>query len=167
MANEFDSIENALGLSPDTVVVPQKAILIKSELPPIKDEKLESDLHADYNAVRKNLRELVEVGKGALDGVLAVALEGDSPRAYEVVAQMIKSLSDANQEIMNLHEKIKIIRKETTINKISNTTNSIYVGSTKELQDIINTARSSTKAFDNRPDILETIQNQKDNTDDE
>lgn len=167
MANEFDSIENALGLSPDNVVVPQKAILIKSELPPIKDEKLESDLHADYNAVRKNLRELVEVGKGALDGVLAVALEGDSPRAYEVVAQMIKSLSDANQEIMNLHEKIKIIRKETTINKISNTTNSIYVGSTKELQDIINTARSSTKAFDNRPDILETIQNQKDNTDDE
>lgn len=166
MANEFDSIENALGLSPDNVV-PQKAILIKSELPPIKDEKLESDLHADYNAVRKNLRELVEVGKGALDGVLAVALEGDSPRAYEVVAQMIKSLSDANQEIMNLHEKIKIIRKETTINKISNTTNSIYVGSTKELQDIINTARSSTKAFDNRPDILETIQNQKDNTDDE
>ena len=98
---------------------------------------------------------------------MAVALEGDSPRAYEVVAQMIKSLSDANQEIMNLHEKIKIIRKETTINKISNTTNSIYVGSTKELQDIINTARSSTKAFDNRPDILETIQNQKDNTDDE
>lgn len=167
MANEFDSIENALGLSSDNVVVPQKAILIKSELPPIKDEKLESDLHADYNAVRKNLRELVEVGKGALDGVLAVALEGDSPRAYEVVAQMIKSLSDANQEIMNLHEKIKIIRKETTINKISNTTNSIYVGSTKELQDIINTARSSTKAFDNRPDILETIQNQKDNTDDE
>lgn len=167
MANEFDSIQNALGLSSDNVVVPQKAILIKSELPPIKDEKLESDLHADYNAVRKNLRELVEVGKGALDGVLAVALEGDSPRAYEVVAQMIKSLSDANQEIMNLHEKIKIIRKETTINKISNTTNSIYVGSTKELQDIINTARSSTKAFDNRPDILETIQNQKDNTDDE
>ena len=167
MANEFDSIENALGLSSDNVVVPQKAILIKSELPPIKDEKLESDLHADYNAVRKNLRELVEVGKGALDGVLAVALEGDSPLAYEVVAQMIKSLSDANQEIMNLHEKIKIIRKETTINKISNTTNSIYVGSTKELQDIINTARSSTKAFDNRPDILETIQNQKDNTDDE
>lgn len=167
MTNEFNSIENALGLSSDNVVVPQKAILIKSELPPIKDEKLESDLHADYNAVRKNLRELVEVGKGALDGVLAVALEGDSPRAYEVVAQMIKSLSDANQEIMNLHEKIKIIRKETTINKISNTTNSIYVGSTKELQDIINTARSSTKAFDNRPDILETIQNQKDNTDDE
>ena len=94
---------------------------------------------------------------------MTVALEGDSPRAYEVVAQMIKTLAEANREVLDLHDRVKKIRKtENTTNNVSNTTNSIYVGSTKELQDIINTARSSTNAFANRPDILESIQEDRD-----
>ncbi len=120
---------------------------------------MEKDLSTDYETVRNNLRELVDVGKGALDGVLAVALEGDSPRAYEVVAMMIKTLSEANKEVLDLHDKVKKIRKQENItNNVSNTTNSIYVGSTKELQDIINTARASSNAYSNRPDILESMQ---------
>ena len=72
---------------------------------------------------------------------------------------MIKNLSEANREVVDLHERVKKIRKKEVItNNVSNTTNSIYVGSTKELQDIINTARASSNAYSNRPDILESMQ---------
>ena len=72
---------------------------------------------------------------------------------------MIKTLSEANREVLDLHDKVKKIRKQEVVtNNVSNTTNSIYVGSTKELQDIINTARASSNAYSNRPDILESMQ---------
>jgi hypothetical protein len=75
-----------------------------------------------------------------------------------VVAQLIKTLSDTNKDLLEMHTKVKAIRKsETTVNNVNNTTQSIYLGSTKDLQDIINAARSTTKAFDNRPDVLEAI----------
>jgi hypothetical protein len=157
--SDIDPISSALGIPSVESSAPVHAIVVPIDRKPLEDERLEKDLSADYETVRKNLRELVDVGKGALDGVLAVALEGDSPRAYEVVAMMIKTLSEANREVLDLHDKVKKIRKQEVItNNVSNTTNSIYVGSTKELQDIINTARASSNAYSNRPDILESMQ---------
>lgn len=157
--SDIDPISSALGIPFVESSAPIHAIVVSIDRKPLEDERLEKDLSTDYETVRKNLRELVDVGKGALDGVLAVALEGDSPRAYEVVAMMIKTLSEANREVLDLHDKVKKIRKQEVItNNVSNTTNSIYVGSTKELQDIINTARASSNAYSNRPDILESMQ---------
>ncbi len=157
--SDIDPISSALGIPFVESSAPIHAIVVPIDRKPLEGERLEKDLSADYETVRKNLRELVDVGKGALDGVLAVALEGDSPRAYEVVAMMIKTLSEANREVLDLHDKVKKIRKQEVItNNVSNTTNSIYVGSTKELQDIINTARASSNAYSNRPDILESMQ---------
>lgn len=157
--SDIDPISSALGIPSVESSTPIHAIVVPIDRKPLENELLEKDLSADYETVRKNLRELVDVGKGALDGVLAVALEGDSPRAYEVVAMMIKTLSEANREVLDLHDKVKKIRKQEVItNNVSNTTNSIYVGSTKELQDIINTARASSNAYSNRPDILESMQ---------
>jgi predicted RNase H-like HicB family nuclease len=133
------------------VAVPTEGVVLSQE-------RIDADLRLDYDSVRKNLKELVESGKVALDGIINVAQEGDSPRAYEVVAQLIKTLSDTNKDLLEMHTKVKAIRKsETTVNNVNNTTQSIYLGSTKDLQDIINAARSTTKAFDNRPDVLEAI----------
>jgi hypothetical protein len=160
----FDSIEKALGAEPvkPPVVIPPHAVLAKVDPVPLTDEKLEKDLKTDYDVVRENLKELVNMGKNALDGVIAVAQEGDSPRAYEVVAQMIKTLSETNRELMDLHNRVKTIRKvDQSVTNNSTTNQSIYVGSTKELQDIINSARSSTKAFDNRPDVRDIIAEDK------
>ena len=159
MHNEFKNIESSLGITCSVSSAPMHALVVDIDRKPLEEERLEKDLSADYETVRKNLRELVDIGKGALDGVLAVALEGDSPRAYEVVALMIKNLSEANREVVDLHERVKKIRKKEVItNNVSNTTNSIYVGTSKELQDIINTARASSNAYSNRPDILESMQ---------
>lgn len=153
MSDGFSHIEKMLGGETETPK-PQELVqsfpmpVVKVETLPLSDESMAKDLKHDYETARKNLRELVEAGKNALDGVIAVAQEGDSPRAYEVVAQMIKTLSETNRDLLDLHDKMKGIRKED--NKTTNnhtTNNAIYVGSTRELQDIINSARSSTKAF--------------------
>ena len=166
----FDNIEKALGAEPSKPMtgegIPQTAIVVKVDHVPLTDERLEKDLKTDYEVVRDNLKELVDMGKNALDGVIQVAQEGDQPRAYEVVAQLIKTLSETNRELMDLHNRVKTIRKidqSVTNNNTSTTNQSIYVGSTKELQDIINSARSSTKAFDNRPDVRDVIQGDKNN----
>ena len=104
------------------------------------------DSEKDYWLVRKNMKELISTGEDAIDGIIKVATEGDAPRAYEVAAQMIKTVADVNKDLIDLHKKVKEINKEEV--NINNTTNqSIYVGSTSDLQDLINQERSRTKAI--------------------
>jgi len=156
----FEGIDKALGVPSSEASAETKPLVVAvpTEGVVLSQERIDADLRLDYDSVRKNLKELVESGKVALDGIINVAQEGDSPRAYEVVAQLIKTLSDTNKDLLEMHTKVKAIRKsETTVNNVNNTTQSIYLGSTKDLQDIINAARSTTKAFDNRPDVLEAI----------
>ena len=98
---------------------------------------------------KNDLKDLINTGTGAIDGILAVASEGESPRAYEVAAQMIKVVSEANKDLVDLHKRMGDIKKDKTTNNVKNTTNnSIYVGSTKELLDMINDSRSTTKFID-------------------
>lgn len=94
----------------------------------------------DYTTVRKNLREIIETGKGALDGILEVASEGESPRAYEVAAIIMKQMTEANNDLIGLHQKLKDIRKfekGTNQSAQSITNNAIYLGSTKDLQKFL------------------------------
>ena len=87
----------------------------------------------DFHEVRKSLKDIIDRGSEAIDGILQVASETESPRAYEDAAQMIKTVADANKDLLEIHKKLKDIRKETTT--VNNTTNnSLFVGSTKELQ---------------------------------
>jgi len=97
----------------------------------------ESDLGDDYSVVRGNLQDIIKKGNEAIEGILEVASEGESPRAYEVVAQLIKNVSDANKDLIELHKKMKDITKEETARSIKTTNNAIFVGSTKELQDLV------------------------------
>jgi len=153
MNPDFSQIEITLGgetasgpKSPPDIVLYEPTAIQKL---PLTEELLATDLHHDYASVRSNLRSLVEAGKNALDGVLAVAQEGDSPRAYEVVALMIKTLSDSNKDLIELHARMKYIRKiESDVTNNTTTNNSLYIGSTKELQNLINSSRSTQKAFD-------------------
>tara|TARA_Y100001963_G_C6641438_1_gene381164 strand:+ start:171 stop:689 length:519 start_codon:yes stop_codon:yes gene_type:complete len=94
----------------------------------------------DYTSVRKNLREIIETGKTALDGILEVASEGESPRAYEVAAIIMKQMTEANNDLIGLHQKLKDIRKfekggGQSAQSITN--NAIYLGSTKDLQQFL------------------------------
>ena len=110
----------------------------------------ERDFEDDYKEVRGNLKHLVSTGESAIDGIMKVATEGDHPRAYEVVSQLIKTVSDVNKDLVDLHKKSKEIKKEDNKYIQKNTTNNaFYVGSTSDLQDIVNASRSRSKVIEN------------------
>ena len=100
---------------------------------------------SDYQYARENLYEIITKSKVALEGIMKVATEGDSPRAYEVVTQMLKTMSEINKDLIDL-EKIKNEANKTTIKATTN--NSFFIGSTSDLQDLINPERSKKKALD-------------------
>jgi len=113
------------------------------------------DADKDYRSVRGNLYSIISKGNEAIDGILEVAQEGDSPRAYEVAAQMIKTVAEANKDLLDLHKKMKDIKKEDVVNNHNNTTNNaIYVGSTKELQELVNQSRSASRRIES-DDIID------------
>lgn len=110
----------------------------KHEVKKIKAEKLD----VDFSLARTNMRELITNGMDALGGIMKVAEASDSPRAYEVAALLLKTISDINKDLIGIHEKNANIQKE----KITNiTNNSIYVGSTTDLQNLINKERAQNK----------------------
>ena len=146
-----DKISEALDIE---TPVSQSDIEIKKpkEIEVLPDD----DLTKDYITVRRNLKDLIQTGTGAIDGILNVASEGEHPRAYEVAAQLIKVVTETNKELMDLHKKVKDIEKDDVKLTQNNTTNNaIYVGSTNELQSLINQDRSQAKKLKNEEDIIE------------
>tara|TARA_Y100000034_G_scaffold129974_1_gene187427 strand:+ start:41 stop:559 length:519 start_codon:yes stop_codon:yes gene_type:complete len=122
------------------------------------EKKEEIDQKSDYNLVRKNLRGIIETGQGAIDGILNVASEGESPRAYEVVSQLIKTVADANRDLLDIHKKMKEINKESdkaqqSANSITN--NAIYVGSTKDLQKLIKDSKNEADTIDAEYEVID------------
>ena len=125
--------------------------IVVHEVRGIKINRKDAVRH-DFNASRKNMKELIKAGFDALDGIMRVAEAGDSPRAYEVASILIKTLSEVNGDLMNLH---KTTADALGANKAVKTTtnNSIFVGSTKDLQNIINQSRSQLKAINTNEDL--------------
>lgn len=94
-----------------------------------------TDLTSDYDFSRDQYHKLIDKGNDALEELLAVAKESESARAYEVTAMLIRNLSDTTKELLQLQKTKKEIEKET---KDPNTVNnSLFIGSTKELQDLL------------------------------
>jgi hypothetical protein len=137
----FDCISQSLGV--DFKPVP-KEIIVKPASPEVQQKKMDSD----FEYARSNLKELIEKGKDSLDNAISLAQSLDSPRGFEVVSNFAKQLAEMNKDLMGLHQQKKEIEKEKiTVN--NNTTNAIYVGSTSDLQDLVNESRSRRKALDN------------------
>lgn len=107
-----------------------------------------NNFQKDYKLVQENLKSLIGSGNLALESALKVATESDSPRAFEVVAILLKTMADINNNVLDVHKKAK----DTTGNKVElkQTNNSVFVGSTKDLQNILNKDRSTEK------DIIES-----------
>lgn len=154
--NQFEkNMEEIFDLPEETESIPSGIGEILDETKDISiinnSEDSEKDLQKDYRTVRKNLRDIVKKGTEAIDGILMVASEGQNPRAYEVVSQLIKSVSDANKDLLQLHKQMKEIRKEDEnfVRGPSTVNNSIFVGSTKELQELLkNKKKELTKLED-------------------
>ena len=98
-------------------------------------EMTETDLTSDYDFSRDQYHNLVTKGNDALDELLAVAKESESARAYEVAAMLIRNLSDTTKELLQLQKTKKEIEKDVKDPHTVN--NSLFIGSTKELQDLL------------------------------
>ena len=97
----------------------------------------EKNVDNDYKYSRDTYYELVEKGKERLELMIEVARESEHPRAFEVLSGMIKNISDVNDRLMDLNKKKKDLDKKDEIQKIANTTNNLFVGSTTELQKLL------------------------------
>ena len=108
--------------------------------------KRKDQIRQDFDSARRNMKELIEKGFESLDGIMKVAEAGDSPRAYEVASILIKTISEVNTDLINMH---KTTADALGANKVvkNTTNNSIFVGSTRDLQNLINQSRSQLKAI--------------------
>lgn len=116
------------------------------DVAPLPGEKLPalsndvSTVTDDSNFARNNLRQLIETSRSALEHALSVAVQSDSPRAYEVLANLINTAADLNTKLMDVHQKEQKIvgTKEGETSPTSVTNNSIvFTGTTAELSTLI------------------------------
>jgi len=125
-----------------TVEKLNKVLDVTGDLIPVGNNKkapdveiTETDLSSDYDFSRDQYHTLVNKGNDALDELLAVAKESESARAYEVAAMLIRNLSDTTKELLQLQKTKKEIEKDVPDPHTVN--NSLFIGSTKELQDLL------------------------------
>ena len=125
-----------------TVEKLNKVLDVTGDLIPIGNNKkvpdvemIETDLTSDYDFSRDQYHTLIEKGNEALEELLAVAKESESARAYEVTAQLVRTLSDTTKELLQLQKTKKEIEKDVQDPHTVN--NSLFIGSTKELQDLL------------------------------
>jgi 5'-3' exonuclease len=99
------------------------------------------NIKTDYEYSRDTYYELIQKGKNSLDLMIEVARESEHPRAFEVLATMIKNVSDVNDRLMDLNKKNREINQKEQPNKpqaqIENQQNNIFLGSTAELQKLL------------------------------
>jgi hypothetical protein len=131
MKNNYDSIDKALNVTSDIVSVnnyDEQLDIIESET---------NDIQKDYEYTRANLYSLIEKGQEAINGIMELAGEGGSPRAYEVAGQLIKSVADTTDKLIDLQKKLKDVGEENkkTTNNVTN--NAVFVGSTSELSKLL------------------------------
>ena len=126
----YESIDKALNIS-DSDIVPTKKETLRKEDVPKKNE-----VEKDYEYSRANLYSIIEKGQEAINGIMEVAGESASPRAYEVAGQLIKSVADTTDKLMDLQKKVKDVNEDAP--KTNNVTNNaLFVGSTSELSKML------------------------------
>ena len=130
MNTNFSEIEKSLNVDA-SIVKPD----IKQELPNVVLKK--NDVEKDYKYTRGQLYSLIEKGQEAINGIMELAGESASPRAYEVAGQLIKSVADSTDKLMDLQKKMKDMDEENTKTQNNVTNNALFVGSTSELSKLL------------------------------
>jgi len=131
MVNDFESIDKALNTESSIIEVESKT----TDVALIKTAS--DDVQKDYEYSRAQLYSLIEKGQETLNGIMELAAETASPRAYEVAGQILKSVGDTADKLIDLQKKMKGIEENDikTTNNVTN--NAVFVGSTSELQKLL------------------------------
>ena len=132
MKDSYDSLNDTFNTDPVEVNAIAKEDEAKSNI-----QKLTDDVSKDYDYTRGNLYSLIEKGQEAINGIMELAGESASPRAYEVAGQLIKSVADSTDKLMDLQKKVKEIDEEGAKAQGNVTNNALFVGSTTELSKML------------------------------
>ena len=100
-------------------------------------EESKTDVDNDYEHSRDNYYNLIDKGNQAIEGILDIAKEGQHPRAYEVAGQLIGQVAQTVDKLQDLQKKLKDL-KEVPNKTSANIKNALFVGSTAELQKMLN-----------------------------
>lgn len=131
MKKDYDIISNVLNVKNEIVEIESKP----SDISVNSDNK--EDLKKDYEYTRANLYSLIEKGQEAINGIMELAGESDSPRAYEVAGQLIKSVGDVTDKLIDLQKKLKDVEENSPKTQNNVTNNALFVGSTTELSKLL------------------------------
>ena len=133
--SSYDSIDEALNTTSAIEVsnTPENGCVTRKN----NTKDITGDIDKDYEYTRANLYSLIEKGQESLNGIMELAGESASPRAYEVAGQIIKSVADTTDKLMELQKKVKEVDEEkaNTTNNVTN--NAVFVGSTSDLSKMI------------------------------
>ena len=130
MKNDYASIDKTLNIENDIVETDKRS----SEIEVISEKP--NEIQKDYEYTRANLYSLIEKGQETLNGIMELAGESASPRAYEVAGQIIKSVADTTDKLMELQKKVKEIDEDKG-KPTQVTNNALFVGSTSDLSKIL------------------------------
>ena len=133
MSSIDDKLNEVLNITPEVIEA--------SEISTVKETKemvvpIDKDAEIDFDTGRENLYKMLDKGNDAIDGILALAKEGEHPRAYEVAGQLIKTVADMSKDLMAMQEKLKKL-KEVPNTGPTSVTNALFVGSTTELTKLL------------------------------
>ena len=132
---DYTELEKTFDVATEVVADVKKVGIQK---PPLDRDK--TDIRNDYEYTRGNLYSIIEKGQEAINGILELAQESEMPRAYEVAGQLVKSVSDATDKLMDLQKKLKEVEEETVQKGPNTVNNALFVGSTNELAKMLKDA---------------------------
>jgi len=137
----FDGLNEAFDVSSE---------IISSESEQVKPtqkevDAIKTDTRKDYEYTRGNLYSLIEKGQEAVNGILELAQETEQARAYEVAGQLIKSVADATDKLLDLQKKLKDVEEESQSKGPTNVTNALFVGSTADLAKLLKQNKQQDK----------------------
>ena len=129
-------LDDAFNITPTEVEVDETDVVVgvDREKP---DRLTKDDITKDYEYTRGNLYSIIEKGQEAINGILELAQDSEMPRAYEVAGQLIKSVSDATDKLMDLQKKLKDVEEDNVQKGPSTVNNALFVGSTAELAKLL------------------------------
>ena len=136
MTKKFDQLDDAFNVATEVVTEALPAKVEKQK----PDRLTKDDIEKDYEYTRGNLYSIIEKGQEAINGILELAQESEMPRAYEVAGQLVKSVSDATDKLMDLQKKLKEVEEETVQKGPNTVNNALFVGSTNELAKMLKDA---------------------------
>tara|TARA_B100002019_G_scaffold239684_1_gene215138 strand:+ start:20789 stop:21244 length:456 start_codon:yes stop_codon:yes gene_type:complete len=141
---KFDDLNETFNIEEEAPIVEIDASSEIVEEPKKEKPVKKDDVTNDYEYTRGNLYSIIEKGQEAINGILELAQETETPRAYEVVGHLIKNVSDATDKLLDLQKKMHELDQDTKKQAPTTVNNALFVGSTAELSKLLN-----KKAFDN------------------